>query len=116
MDDQDNQQESHTVFHDLGQHLADAYQKFLDAKQEYGQSHPQQSSEDINAGKSPQTSNVEPPIIGQGAQPIGRQEMLQMGIPAQDIGQNVPQNSPTPVQNVPQSTPQPIMQSSQPIS
>lgn len=103
-------EETHTVFHDLGQHLANAYQAFLDSKKDAPQP---QSPEDINAGKQSNLANAEPPVVGSGAQPISLtpQEMSQL--PPQDqqqISQSVPQTVPQQPLIMPQSAPQPAVQ------
>lgn len=115
MSDQDNQQEnqqpeeSTSLFHDLGQHLAHAYQKFLDAKKEYGEANPPQSAENINAGKISPISNIEPPVIGSGAQPINLtpQESAQLSpLEQQQVAQSVPQSAPQQPVMIPQSVQQ----------
>lgn len=113
MADQDSSQDgqSTTLFHDLGQHLAHAYQSFLDSKAEYGQSQQPQSLESINQGQLPAQANAQAPVQGSGAQPISLtpQEMAQL---SPQERQQVSQSQ-QPVQQ-PQTPPQALTQTTQP--
>jgi hypothetical protein len=107
MADQDARQsqgteESHSVFHDLGQHLANAVQEFLNAKKSYGESQTPQTPEQIQAGQvpSPQPTSTQPipepnPQQIEQAQPaVQQQPMVPQTVP--QTAPMVPQTGPTP--------------------
>lgn len=99
--DQQQPEESHSVFHDLGQHLANAYQEFIDAKKSYGdQNQPQTPDQSLQTAQTPAQpmadNNPMQPSQPQ-AQPAVQQQM-------QPVQQTAPQQQPMVQQTSPSAT------------
>lgn len=100
--DQQQPEESHSVFHDLGQHLANAYQEFIDAKKSYGdQNQPQTPDQSLQTAQTPAQPMADNNPM-QPSQPQAQPAVQQQ--PMQPVQQTSPQQQPMVQQTSPNAT------------
>lgn len=109
MADQDNNQEQpkSSLFHDIGEHMANAYQQFLNQHSQTPATPEESLAQAQNRAIDPQQQTPLSPIVGQGATPVPADQMAQMGMQPQS--QSTPQMAPQTTPMVPQ-TAQPMTQ------